>query len=203
MTDISFFHSGNNAQLIHKVMQLGYIRESDYILDATYGRGLWWTALPGFNVTGNDLYDGYVEFGYDFRELPETWDDAFDVVAYDPPYRLNGRPDPAFDGRYGTAERTTVESRIRLIYDGFFGVVRCVKPGGYLLVKLQDQVVSGRVHWLTVGCLEAAKLLAELGTHLALVDRFDMPPARPQPSGRRQVHARRGSTLLVFQKKGK
>ena len=198
MTDISFFHSGNNAALIVKVAELGYIKPDDSVLDATVGVGTWWNLYhPEFLIT-NDL-DPNVDanFHKDFIAFPDTWRDGWDVVCYDPPYKLNGTGGPS-DARYGCEDKVTVEDRKSLIYQGFRSCSRVVKPGGYLLVKVQDQVAGGKVHWLTQDIHDNAWMVG-----LTLVERFDMPPARPQPAGRRQLHARRGSTLLIFQRKVK
>jgi len=195
-TDISYYHKGDNAALIRKVIDLGLIKGSDEILDATYGSGSWWKGLTCFDITSNDLYNGDANHAYDFRAFPEAWEDGFDVVAYDPPYKLNGTGGEA-DERYGCNDKVTVNDRKTLILQGFRGCSEVLRPGGYMLVKVQDQVAGGHVHWLTFDLMTIAPAY-----RLTLVDRFDMPPARPQPANRRQVHARRGSTLMVF-KKGK
>ena len=107
------------------------------------------------------------------------------------------------------------------------GIIECarvVKPGGVLLVKCQDQVVSGAVRFQT---LDFANTGVAVG--LTLVDRLDYLSYRAQPKTRpcspcgglgiagdlepcaacdgkgevatRQIHSRRNSsTLLVFRK---
>jgi hypothetical protein len=79
--------------------------------------------------------------------------------------------------------------------EGLAEVARVVKPRGYILMKNQDYVSSGRVWW---GTFRTAEHAASIG--LELVDRFEhLAGVRPQPAGRRQVHARRNlSTLFVF-----
>ncbi len=73
---------------------------------------------------------------------------------------------------------------------------RVLTPGGYLLLKCQDQVCSGQVRWQT---REFADHAEQLG--MRLVDALHLLGHRPQPAGRRQVHARRNySTLLVLRK---
>ena len=55
---------------------------------------------------------------------------------------------------------------------------------------------SGKIRWQTLEFIEHT-----LSLRLRLIDRFDFLSYRPQPLGRRQVHARRNSsTLLVFQR---
>ena len=194
-TDISYFHTGDNNALMGKVAELGYLPRDARILDATYGEGTWWRTCDLENLVTNDLDSPIAEHSFDFCEFPEEWQGWFDVVAYDPPYRLNGTPDPAFDTRYGTHLVTTEAQVMATIRAGLEGCAACVRPRGHLLVKCQAQVCSGRVVWQDVLVIQWAHALG-----FTLVERFDMAPARPQPPGRRQVHARRGSTLLIFRK---
>jgi hypothetical protein len=65
----------------------------------------------------------------------------------------------------------------------------------FLLVKCQDQVVSGAKVWQT-------RLVADfVERHLGFVldDMLHVQGYRPQPQGRRQIHSRGDySTLLIF-----
>lgn len=188
-----------NAELVGAVRDLGYIGDDDQVLDATYGLGRWWTIWRPTLLIGTDLDPAKSQTGdsVDFRALPFDAG-SFDVVCLDPPYRLNGTPDLPFDAGYGIAEASRWQDRHQLIRDGIDDCARVLRAGGRLLLKCQDQVCSGRVRWQT---LEFANHAAGLG--LELVDRLDMLGHRPQPPGRRQVHARRNySTLLVLRKGG-
>lgn len=186
-----------NGHLIADVARLGYLRDADIVLDPTYGRGGWWTQWRPARLEASDLDPAKSPNGLsiDFTDLP--WEDrSFDAVALDPPYRLNGRPDHDFDHKYGTHERATRDDRHGLIRRGITEAARVLKPRGILLLKCMDQVEGGRVRWQTLEFTEHAQ-----GRELVLVDRFDMLGGRPQPEGRRQVHARRNtSTLLLFRK---
>lgn len=182
-----------NADLIADVAQL-YLGGVAVMLDATYGRGGWWQKWEPPTLFTNDISDeSGAEFHYDFRNLP--WEDEqFDAVAYDPPYKYNGRAVLGdFDSRYGIEEYTDWKDRRALILNGFEECLRVSR--GPVLVKCQDQVVSGKVRWQSFDLMKVAESLGA-----ELVDRFDMlGGGRPQPEGRRQVHARdRGSSLLVF-----
>jgi hypothetical protein len=195
-TPVVAAHSwASNADLIADVHRLGYLRDDDHVLDPTFGRGLWWKKWQPEKLTVHDL----ALDGVDFRALPYP-DGMFDAVAFDPPYvSVGGRATtglPDFHARYGLtgAPRTPAELQ-QLINAGLTEIQRVVKPGGVLLVKCQDYVSSGRLwvgtHWtlahaLTLG-MEPVDRLEHIGR------------ARPQPSGRRQVHARRNlSTLFVL-----
>lgn len=185
-------HWPTNAHMIADCVRLGYLRSEREILDPTYGQGTFWKVWRPPKLTGADAN----QFGgFDFRDMP--WDDgSYDAVVYDPPYKLNGIPTPGVDTRYGVGESTRWQDRIKLMQQGQKECARVLKPGGYLLTKCQDQVVSGKVVWQT-------DIMTAQAVHdgLVKVDRLDfLTNPRPQPHSR-QVHARRNySTLLVFQK---
>lgn len=182
----------SNAHLIADVAALGYLERGRRTLDPTYGKGTWWKLWEPDELVAHDLY---TLDGVDFRQLPHA-DGAFGQVAYDPPYKLNGTPTEEVDGRYGVGRVATRDERHQLMLDGLDECARVLAPGGVLLVKCQDQVNSGRVRWQTD--LMSARAAA---LELEKVDAFHMLGGRPQPAGRRQVHARRNhSTLLVFRR---
>jgi hypothetical protein len=184
-----------NGYLIADVARLGYLRRDDRVLDPTFGLGVWWDRWRPDRLTAHDLDPAKAPDGaHDFRALPYPRA-AFDAVAFDPPYKLNGTPDEATDGRYGVDAPATVAERMGLILEGMTEAARVLVRRGVLLVKCQDQVVSGAIYWQT----------DELTAHAAMlgfvkVDRFDLlGGGRPQPGGRAQQHAYgRPSTLLVF-----
>jgi DNA modification methylase len=176
-----------NAALIADVHRLGYLKDEDHVLDPTWGRGTWWRVWrPAWLLGPRD--------NWDFRDMRFPAD-RFDAVAYDPPYKLNGTPSGP-DARYGVDDPMPWQERHLLMAQGLAECVRVTKPGGIILMKCQDQVCSGKVRWQT-------RIFADEGERLGceLIDRFDILGTRAQPSGRRQVHARRNSsTLLVFKK---
>lgn len=180
-----------NAHMIVDVVALGYLRDTDLILDPTYGRGGWWKLWEPAGLVFHDLKLD----GVDFRDLPYATG-VFDAVAFDPPYKLNGTPTAEVDERYGVDVVKTWQERHVLIAEGMVECARVLKKGGYLLLKCQDQVSSGHVRWQTDIFTRVG-----IGHGLTKVDRLDMLGGRAQPDGRRQVHARRNaSQLLVFVK---
>ena len=190
----------NNAEMIRDaVVPLGYLRADWDTLDPTFGLGRFWALWCPDRLVASDLDPAKSPTGtpVDFRDLPHP-DASFDAVVFDPPYKLNGtstgRGASASDADYGVAGPATWQARHELIRDGITEATRVLKPGGMLLVKCQDQVCSGQVRWQT---REFAAHAEGLGHRL--VDRFDLLGHRPQPAGRRQVHARRNtSTLLIL-----
>lgn len=188
-----------NAHLIADCVKLGYLRDTDTVLDPTYGKGTFWKV---WRPTAATLFgtDGVAEkspsgMAVDVRHLP--WDDRyFDATVFDPPYKLNGtsRPEDVFvDERYGVHEKATWQDRMALIVDGTLECARVTRR--HLLVKCQDQVVSGKKRWQTLLVNEAAEKAG-----FGLVDRFDFHSYRPQPmEGRTQRTAHVcSSQLLVF-----
>lgn len=192
-----------NADLIVDVAKLGYLKREDLILDPTWGRGLWWTKWSPNHLVFNDLH----KFGdADFRHLPYR-DNAFDAVAFDPPYVSTGGRKTStlddFNDRFGVHTTPSTPAGLQqYMHDGFDECLRVVKPRGIILWKCCDYVSSNKV-WM--------------GTHLALnhalergctmEDRFEhVGHARAQPKRTRkdgspvtQNHARRNlSTLLVL-----
>lgn len=185
-----------NSRLILDCVELDYIRTTDRILDPTYGLGNWWKEwlpwegrLHRHDLDPEKAPDGVM----DFTALAYP-DDVFDVVAYDPPYALRGTSTPHFDSKYGIHEYRSVDDRLRLMLDGLAEAVRVTRPDGYVLAKCQDMVVSGKVCWQRMVFANAATALG-----CRLVDELHVASYRPQPPGRRQVHAARNfSTLMVF-----
>lgn len=192
--EIPSIYTGTNAALILACAALGYIEGKT--LDATYGRGAFWTLHRPLDLTTNDLHaDGTVDYGFDFRRL--GFDDGeFLTVVFDPPYKLNGTPVLGEqDARYGTDTRMNRDEVMALIRDGARECYRVTAR--WLLVKCQDQVEGGKMRWQTDMVTRA---IEDLGGRK--VDRFDLlGNVRPQPPGRQQRTARHtASQLLVFRK---
>ena len=188
----------SNAELIADVAKLGYLKADYRTLDPTYGLGVFWRRWRPDDLVACDLDPAKSPLGrsVDFTNLP--WPaGSFSAVVLDPPYKLNGTPTADIDARYGVDEREHWRDRLDLIERGIAECARVLRPGGTFLLKCADQVCSGQIRWQTD---EFSHHAAAVG--FRKVDRFDMlGHARPQPRGRRQVHARgRGSTLLVFER---
>jgi len=182
-----------NGHLIADVARLGYLDGS--VLDVTYGLGTFWREWQPTNLVGTDLDPAKSPRGCsaDVRFLPFVAG-SFDAVVFDPPYKLNGTPTATLDGRYGVDVPATWQERHELIRSGITECLRVTRR--YLLVKCMDQVCSGAKRWQT---MEFTRHAEDHGARL--VDRFDLlVTPRPQPAGRRQVHAQGNySTLLVFE----
>lgn len=195
-----------NGHLIADVARLGHITSTDRILDVTWGRGVWWKQWKPDVLIANNFDDG----GYDFRKIPYP-DNAFDVVAFDPPYvSIGGRKGSKMGelhDRFGLIDTPTTPLGLQVVI--FEGLDECVRVAERIvLVKCQSYVSSGHLwlgthhtltHALSLGC----ELIDELVR--------TQPNSRPQPEGRTragadgeripttQQHARRNcSTLFVL-----
>lgn len=182
----------SNAWLMRDCARLDYLRRDMRTLDCTYGLGTMWKIWrPDDLVTSDIDPSSAADYRADFTKMPWA-DHSFGTVVFDPPYKLNGTPSEP-DVRYAVDQPTRWQDRMALICEGIAECAR-VLGDGHLLVKCQDQVCSGKVRW------QSYEFVAEAAVWgLELVDRFDFISHRPQPPGRRQIHARRNaSQLLVF-----
>jgi len=148
-----------------------------------------------YAVTGVDADpDAGVEIG-DFRNL-RFEDSAFDVVAFDPPYKMTGTPQER--DRYGNEAGgwRVVEGYYA---DGIPEAARVAKPGGIVLVKCMDQVVSGEQVWMHRLVYDLGKMAGLEPMDLALVVRES---GTPQPKEVARHLWKNHSYLWVFQKQG-
>lgn len=193
-----------NGPLIAAAASL-WVRPGDTVVDATYGRGKFWTHFRPDNLIAHDKFVGD---GVDFRQLPEA-DGSVDVLVFDPPYiAQGGRATSTVQGMlhaYGLMDcpRTTEES-LELIAAGIREGTRVLAPGGRLLVKCMDYVNGGRLVLARHHVVTTA-----MACGLEQVDEFIHHKANPGPqprvnldgSPRNQIHSRRTHTFLcVFQK---
>lgn len=146
-----------NAEMILDIVELGYIRPTDVIIDLTYGRGAWWTKYqhPGefwANLSPDDEMGELPPYMNawmcrDFRDLGEEWG-SFDVALFDPPYvSMGGRATsglPDFMDRYGLENAATTPELLHADnVRGLAEAMRIVKPGGLILAKCAPYVSSG------------------------------------------------------------
>lgn len=189
-----------NSALMIACRDLGYFDSAGRVLDLTYGMGTFWRDWTPENLLASDLNPTKSPrgIGVDFTKTGYP-DGIAGTIVLDPPYKLAGRATKAVDGRYGIDEYLSVDARHELIKAGISEAARLVAPGGHLLLKCQDQVCSGRVHWQTRIFADHAEAVG-----FRLVDALLFPSYRQQPAWRSQVHARRNySTLLVCRKAGR
>lgn len=193
----------NNADLILAAAEMGYL--TGRVLDATYGKGTFWSKHRPKSLVTNDWDNSPTDHYYDFRELPDAWDEFFDSTVFDPPYKLDGTPHDRGPGEanllYGVSagarEYESVDAVDQLYRDGLAECHRCTKVKGFILTKVMDQVSGSRTRWES---WQVANFMASLGARY--VTTFFLIGSRKQPSGRTQVNPRNNySQLMVFQRR--
>lgn len=182
-----------NADLICAVRDLGYINDGSHGLDVTYGKGTWWKKWAPRSLAGRDIAID----GTDFRRLPYV-DNAFDFVAFDPPYvAVGGRKTSTiggFNDAYGLVDvpKTPYELHDMMV-DGLLEAHRVLKPKGLVLFKCMNYVTSGKYHPQAYDALRAVTpeffRLKDQLIHLR------KPGPQPKREGR-QMHARANYSFL-------
>jgi len=140
----------DNSEMILAARQLGYITDADLILDPTYQDGTWWKHWRPERLVTNSLDPANgPDMTFDFRVAPFP-DQTFDVITYDPPYvSKGGRKTSTMQDhqrRYGIDDAPGSPRELQyLINEGLAEMAVLVKSGGYLFVKCQDYVSSGKL----------------------------------------------------------
>lgn len=197
---------GTNADLFPDILRL-YVDDGAEILDATYGRGVFWRNIPEdkYNVTRNDIDIGRGDVHHDFRSLPSSWDNHYDVAVLDPPYLYTGGFNTLRDSiDRGYRNRARARSGIhgvaavhQMYAQGMIEMYRVLKKGGFLIIKCMDQVMSGRQTWMHIEMQRLAEILGFKPKDLFVMVANSTPTMRH----RRQLHARRNhSYFLVLNK---
>jgi len=191
---------GRNALLIERVSHL-HFKENDKIADITYGKGVFWKNI---DLNKYDFYPSDIitcpETPYDFKDLPYE-DNFFNVVVFDPPYAHNpGRM--IVDANYQNAATTKGfyhKDIINLYREGMSEANRCLKSGGFLLIKCQDEVESSRQKRSHIEIFNIAI------DELYMIDKalYSLVSSQnPVIQHKSQKHPRQNSSFLwVFQKK--
>jgi hypothetical protein len=185
-----------NGQLVADCARLGYLPEP--VVDPTYGLSGMWSRHRPRSLFAFDADPSRGQAVADLGNLPLA-DNSAGSLLLDPPYRLGGTPttnhDGGMDDRYGIDRYRTPDDVAELYRRGITEAARVVRPGGYVLVKCQDQICGGRLRLQTAEVIAFAQSI-----DLEVVDVLHLVGGRPQPPGRRQVHARRNySTMVVFE----
>lgn len=191
----------SNGHLIAECARLGYLKKSWLTLDPTFGKGTFWKVWQPDELVACDIVPSKSPIGFsiDFTDLP--WpDEYFDASVFDGPYKFNGKPDEDVDERYGVHVPATWQERMDLLCRGAAEVARVTDQ--FLLVKVQDQVVSSKIRWQSRMIEDT---LEPLG--FGLKDRFEYLSRREQPKKikgkkRKQKNAWRCSSQLLVFKRG-
>jgi hypothetical protein len=201
---LSVDHWNTNGELIADVWKM-YVEPrwpEPRCMDVTYGRGKWWTHVDPPQLVKHDIRID----GVDFRSLPHD-NGTFDAVFFDPDYIAPGGRKtstiPDFNDRYGLKPEyeTPYSLEWLWIFPGLSECLRVTDNHGLVFIKCADYITSGKL-WRGV---EHITLEGERHPYVKLYDKVThVSGTGPQPGGRRHLHARSNSSvLLVFRKGGR
>ena len=182
-------HVGNNAGLISKVVDF-YFQEGDTVADVTYGKGAFWRDIDPnkYKIVGTDI-----KSGVDFCCLPYK-SQSFNHGVLDPPYARTGLG--GMVQCYNTSKSNSHSGIMNLYRAGLKELFRIIKPGGFILVKCQDEVYGCKQHWSHI---EIKDMAEELGLYAR--DMFILVNTKTPKVHHNQKHARKNhSYLWVFEK---
>lgn len=208
---------GTNADLFPDVLKL-YVPKGSFVLDMTWGNGVFWRNVPiinaqspdqtaGWHVYANDIDPSRGDFHFDFRDV-QWGDGTFDAVVLDPPYLYTGgfrTLKDSIDRGYNNRARAEtgiygVEAVDQMYADGIREAFRVLKKKGLLILKCQDQVMSGRQEWAHVKYAQYATDIGFRQEDLFVLVQRGMPTMRHKPEN--QKHARRNHSYFLVFKKG-
>lgn len=211
---------GTNADLFPDVLKL-YVKPPAFVLDMTWGNGVFWSKIPnrtflhipasyvGYYIYANDIDPNRGMYHYDFRKLPEDWAGIFDAVVLDPPYLYTGgfrTLKDSIDRGYNNRARAEtgiygVKAVDQMYNDGIKEAYRMLKVGGVLILKCQDQVMSGKQVWAHEIYGHYAEDAGFLKEDLFILMQNGMPTMRHKPE--KQKHARKNHSYFIVFRKGK
>lgn len=153
--------TGEDAELLERLLQFYPRRKPKRILDATVNGGRFWRGTKR-KVIGLDIEPSHrPSVVADHIQMPFR-DNAFDVVVYDPPHIPNQGRDQQkdFTVRFGLGSRSPKEMGYTFTHT-FPPFVqeayRVLKPEGILLCKIADYVHHHRYQWAHVELIRAAQ----------------------------------------------
>lgn len=192
-------YQANNDFLFAQVARL-YFRPGDRIADVTYGLGVFWRQI---DVTQYQFFPSDLltvpERPYDCRHLPYH-SEEFDVHVFDPPYMHRPAPGnyPNYQS-YATTSGFSHEDILQLYEDGMKEGDRILKPGGLMLVKCKDEMVSKQQRMTHIEIHQLA--VNELGLQVEDLFILTQKHSAFNWSIRSPKHARKNhSYLWVFRK---
>lgn len=197
-----------NAEVFPQVLEL-HVPKGALVADVTYGKGVFWRKVDpeDYRLLPTDL-----QTGVDATDLPYE-DDALDAVVLDPPYMeglhrkeeshmAGGGSHAAFRHNYSNGKPTKNggpkwhDAVLDLYFRAAGEAKRCLKQGGVLIVKCQDEVSANRQRLTHVELINHLETLDFYCKDLFVVVRQNKPG---MSRVKKQVHARKShSYFLVF-----
>lgn len=176
-----------------------HVRPGSKIADVTFGKGSFWNRV---NPKNYELIPSDLTTGTDFRNLPYE-SGSFDVVVLDPPYIYNpkGTIKSSISNQYNINQsQPSIQSNddvIKLYIEGIFEAQRVLKSNGFLILKCQDVIESGKQKW---NHIDLYLQCTEIG--FTSIDLFVVTPrAIPTSRWKNQKHARKNHSYFWIMKK--
>ena len=164
---------GNNDDLFRDVLEM-YVQEGSIIADVTYGRGVFWKQVDTskYDLRTTDLMDGV-----DFSNLPYT-SRSIDCVVLDPPYMHGGKTvKKSINDCYKNANESHADV-MRLYGRGIIEAARVLKKKGVIIIKIQDEIESGKQKLGHVEVLNMLEIFGYLVLDLFVLVQKTMPAMR-------------------------
>lgn len=141
----------SDPQALAELLEL-HVSARPTILDCTYGRGLVWGRLPiRQQVIKVDIQPlPGLDLVADWQDLPQHYAAAsIDALVWDPIHVADVGKTSQFYDRYVAEQNPVKGDSVAHLYAGFLDVAaQLVKPAaGVCLIKICDQVHSGRQQW--------------------------------------------------------
>jgi len=191
---------GNNSIIIKSAFHL-YVNDGESIADVTWGKGAFWkdVDLSNNEFYGTDLITDAPDGNHDFNNLP--FENKFlDHVILDPPYMHTvGKPlvDDNYQNSATTASMYHSDIMSELYTRGMMEARRVLKHKGYLWVKCQDEIESGKQRWSHIEIYNIATANGFYAKDLFVLMQNQKPPIQHA----NQKHARKNhSYLWIFQR---
>lgn len=189
---------GDNSDLFNDLAKL-YLAPGDVVADLTYGRGVFWKNIDVslYSTHFSDLATGVDARETGFRSC------MFDVVVIDPPYAYSPSKTikssiAAGYGLNAEIDISTNDKVLELYYSMISEATRILKIQGFLVVKCQDIIQSGKQKWNHISIFD----FAVNNQNMYAKDLFVLvQKSVPTRKWARQLHARKNhSYFWVFQK---
>lgn len=197
---------GDNSDLFPDILSL-YAKESDIILDMTYGLGVFWKKVnldENYMLYANDLDKERGDFHDDFRHT--HWENNFfNIVVLDPPYagRSGSKVKASIDRNYNIAQKALEQGIVgskqtmQFYFDGMKEAYRLLKQDGYLFLKCMDEVESGKQQRNHITLFNKAIEMGFVDEDLFVLVQKGIPTMRHSY----QKHARKNNSFMWILRK--
>jgi len=172
-----------------------YAKNGDNIADVTYGRGVFWKKI---DTTKYKLVKSDIKTGICLTKLPYD-NESKDMVVLDPPYAHNSTVSikPSLAGQYNLYSVCGRNEIIKLYSDGILEAHRVLKNKAILVVKCQDEIMSGKQWWNHIEIMQFAFKNGFIGEDLLILVQKSTPTMRHNY----QLHARKNHSYFIVLRK--